>query len=107
MKRMLIPGIAIVASAGLSGCVVSQIHISDDFGAAARQNVVAQIAEPDRRYLGPPPPSNGARAVLAQVRYRHGLTIPPVATASDVGVEGAAGAPPPPPAAGGASAPGP
>jgi hypothetical protein len=96
MSRIFTLGFAIIAAAGVSGCVVSQPRISNDFGVAVRQDVVAQIADPDPRYPGPPPPSSGSRAALAQFRYRTGQVIPPVATASDIGVEAAAGAPPAP-----------
>jgi hypothetical protein len=87
MKRVLILGLSAAAIA-LSGCVVSQTRLSQDFGQAARQDVVAQITDPNPRYPGPPPPASGARAVLAQTRYRTGRTIPPVATASEIGVSG-------------------
>ena len=99
MKRVIILGLAL-AAAGLCGCVVSQPHLSSDFGAAVRQDMVAQIADPDPHYRGPPPASNGARAVLAQGRYRTGTTIPPVATASTItGGDSGSGAPPAAPAA--------
>lgn len=100
MTPPLFLGLALVAaSAGLCGCLVSQIHQSRDFGVAVSQNVVAQITDPDHRYPATPPPSNGARAVLAQKRYRTGTTIPPVGTASPVGAIDAA-APPAAPGAG-------
>jgi hypothetical protein len=97
MKRAAILGLLAVAGIGLSSCAFSQTHLSDDFGAAVRQDVVAQIADPNAHYPGPPPPSNGARAALAQTRYRTGTTIPPVATASTIGVssEGSPGGAPP------------
>lgn len=105
MQRILTLGFVAAAAAGLSGCVVSQVHNSADFGAAARQDLVAQIADPDRSYAGPPPPSNGAVAVLAQTRYRTGRVIPPVATASDIGIS-SQGAPPEPAPAAAAPTPG-
>jgi hypothetical protein len=98
MKRLLSMGIVIATAAGLSGCLVSKARLSDDFGAAAHQDTVAQIAEPAHSYAKPPPPSNGARAVLAQTRYRTGKTITPVATASEIGLGQEAA----PPAVGGA-----
>jgi hypothetical protein len=98
MKQVIFLGLTVAAASGLSGCVVSQIHQSADFGQAVRQNVVAQITEPNPRYPGPPPPASGARAVLAQARYRTGATIPPVATASEIGLSGSAASPPPLPA---------
>lgn len=105
MKHLAILGLVAAAGVGLGGCVYSQVHQSDDFGAAAHQDIVAQIANPNPRYPGPPPPSNGNRAELAQFRYRTGTTIPAVAEASSIGMAGdsgsGAGAPPAaPPAAG-------
>jgi hypothetical protein len=100
MNRVFFLGLIAAAASGLSGCVVSQIHQSRDFGQAVSQNVVAQITDPNPRYPGPPPPASGARAVLAQTRYRTGTTIPPFAAASEVGISGSSAAPPAAPAAG-------
>jgi hypothetical protein len=107
MHRMLALGLAVTAAAGLSGCVVSQPHLSDSYGVAVSQDVVAQITDPDHVYPAARPPTNGARMLLAQKRYRTGTTIPPIATASDVGVEQAAPIAPPGAAPGGASMGGP
>jgi hypothetical protein len=105
MKPLLVLALGLSA-VGLSGCLISQIHNSPDFGQAVHQNVMAQITNPDPRYPGPPPPSNGPRAALAQYRYRTGTTIPAVATASTIGdVNGAAPPPAPAPPAGGATGP--
>ena len=94
MTRSFLPGVALIAmTTGLSGCLVSQVHQRQDFGVAVSQDVVAQIADPDHRYPATPPPSNGARAVLAQGRYRTGTTIPPVATASTIGATESPAAP--------------
>jgi hypothetical protein len=87
--------LALVA-AGLGGCTYSQVHLSDNYGAAVRQDVVAQITDPDPHYRGPPPPANGARVVLGQVRYRTGTTIPAAAEASSIGMDVGPGAAPPP-----------
>src|SRR3954468_10489536 len=79
--------ISAVLGPALSGCMVSQPHLSADFGSALRQDVVAQIADPDARYKGDPAPgSNGARVGLAQERYRTDTVTPPAATgASKIG----------------------
>lgn len=76
---------------GLAGCVQSQIHLSDDFGSAVRQDQVAQVADPDAHYKGVPAPgSDGARVGLAQERYRTGKVIAPTeAGASSVGATAA------------------
>lgn len=82
-KSLLIPALLAL---GLSGCVESRVHLSQDFGLAVRQNEVAQIADPDARYPADPI-ADGARVGLAQQRYRTGLTIPPATTsASEIGI---------------------
>ena len=69
------------ATVGLSGCTVSEVKMSPDFGQAVRQDLVAQIADPDAHYLGTPAPgSNGARVGLAQKRYEKGQVIQPSST---------------------------
>ena len=69
------------ATVGLSGCTESQVRMSPDFGQAVRQDMVAQIADPDAHYLGTPAPgSNGARVGLAQKRYEKGQVIQPSST---------------------------
>jgi type IV pilus biogenesis protein CpaD/CtpE len=79
--------IATALTLGLAGCVESQRHLSQDFGSAVRQDVVAQVADPEARYKGVPAPgSDGARVGLAQERYRTGKVIAPSeAGASTVG----------------------
>jgi len=85
--------IALALSAGLSGCMASRTHLSKDFGAALREDLVAQIADPDARYTGDPDPgSNGGRVAQAQERYRTGKVIAPAAAASDIGSSASGGA---------------
>jgi hypothetical protein len=87
-------GALAAAAGGLAGCVIPQTNLSPDFGSALHQNMVAQLADPDAVYRGPPPPTDGARAGLAMKRYREGKVIMPVpATATDIGVS-LLGAPP-------------
>ena len=76
-----------VLGLALTGCAVSQTHLSSDFGSAVRQDAVAQIADPDARYKGVPAPgSDGARVASAQERYRTGTVTPPAANgASTIG----------------------
>lgn len=76
--------VLVVLVSGLSGCVQSQAHLGSDFGYAVRQAAVAQIANPDTIYSGPPPPSDGARAAGAQERYRTGKVIAPTGIASSI-----------------------
>jgi type IV pilus biogenesis protein CpaD/CtpE len=79
----------------LCGCLVSQTHLSSDFGSAVRQDAVAQIADPDAHYKGDPAPgSDGARVASAQERYRTGKVTPPAATgASTIGASAGGASP--------------
>ena len=46
----------------LSGCAESRLRLSDDYGHAVRENIIAQVADPDAHYKGVPAPgSNGQR----------------------------------------------
>lgn len=77
---------------GLSACTQSSLRISPDFGNAVRQDVAAQIADPDAQYEGSPAPgSSGARVELAQKRYDKNQVVQPSAvTASGAGSIGRA-----------------
>jgi|GEM_PF-2420725 type IV pilus biogenesis protein CpaD/CtpE len=83
-----------LALAGLSACVQSQKTLAADFGVAVRQDVAAQIADPDARYPADTP-TDGARVGLAQERYRAGKSIAPSTGTMTVGGSsgGASGAP--------------
>jgi hypothetical protein len=85
----IIWSLAVLAAGGvaLGGCAVSQPRLADDFGVAVRQDLVAQIADPDARYPRKPPASSGSRAALAQARYQTGTSIPPVGSASKIGLD--------------------
>lgn len=85
-KIAVLAVLALGADMVLSGCV--QEHLSQDFGAAVRQDIAAQISDPDAHYVGTPAPgSGGSRVALAQDRYQKGKVIPPAAaTASNVGI---------------------
>jgi hypothetical protein len=77
---------------GVSGCSVSRYHLADDYGRAVRQDLAAQIADPDARYAGDPTPgSDGKRTAAAQTRYETGAVKPPASTStSNVSVGGGA-----------------
>jgi hypothetical protein len=80
--------VAVLLGSGLCGCADNNREtISPYFGQALRQDLAAQIADPDAHYRGDPAPgSNGARVALAQERYRTGKVFAPIAAnASDVG----------------------
>ena len=74
---------AVVAGGALLSACADERQLSDDmhasdFGRAVREDMAAQIADPDAAYKGPPPPSSGERAALAQTRYKTDKVIPPV-----------------------------
>lgn len=94
MRRNLAPIAAVAALAALTaGCTTSQAHLTEGYGEAVRQSVIAQVADPDARYKGDvDPASNGPRTDLAQTRYEKGEVIKPVATrTSDITSTGGGG----------------
>jgi type IV pilus biogenesis protein CpaD/CtpE len=75
--------IAALSAAGfLAGCTADGKVKEDlgeaDFGRAVREDMAAQIADPDAAYKGPPPPSSGERAQIAQQRYSTDTVKQPV-----------------------------
>ena len=80
------PVLVIAAALGLSACAQnptqSEMRMSPDFGDAVRENLAAQIADPDAHYTGTPAPgaSDGARIDLAQTRYQQNQVIQPSST---------------------------
>jgi hypothetical protein len=71
------------AAASLSACAVSRMHLSDDSGVAVRQDIVAQVADPDAMYKGlPAPGAQGLRVDAAQGRYDSGQVIEPASTST-------------------------
>ncbi len=85
LKAALLTSV-LVGGAALCGCTTSAVHIDPNFGAAERQDMAAQIADPDAKYVGKPAPgSNGQRAALAQSRYvRDRVTQPAVQSTSNI-----------------------
>lgn len=72
---------ALCATPALSACTQSALRISPDFGNALRQDVAAQIADPDAHYEGVPAPgSASARVGLAQRRYNANQVVQPATT---------------------------
>jgi hypothetical protein len=87
---------AICIAPALSACAQSSLRISPDFGSAVRQDVAAQIADPDAHYEGVPAPgSASARVGLAQKRYNANQVIQPASTTASSktlgGIENGAG----------------
>ena len=86
--------LAVVAlAASVLGACASQVRLSPDYGVAFKQNVAAQIADPDARYVGAPlPGSTPERVALAQQRFATGKVIQPASTStSAVSVGGGGG----------------
>lgn len=77
----------VIAGAQLGACTESRLHMSRDFGVAVRQDVAAQIADPDARYSGDPAPgSNGSRVGLAQKRYESNTVVEPASSATSTAI---------------------
>lgn len=71
----------VIGLLAVSGCTESRLRMSPDYGSAFRQDVAAQIADPDAHYAGDPAPgSNGARTELALKRYEQHKVIEPTVT---------------------------
>lgn len=90
MRSALKSGLLLAALAGVgliaAGCadekqLTENMHASD-FGRAVQEDFAAQIADPDAAYKGPPPPSNGERAALAQTRYATDKVTKPVSAST-------------------------
>ena len=79
-----------VMAAGLTACVESKPTLGPDFGLAVRQDIVAQIADPDAHYGKTP--SNGDRAALAQDLYRTAKVVSPSAAGAMSGSSSAGAA---------------
>ena len=55
-----------------------------DYGVAVRQDLAAQVADPDAHYTGVPAPgSDGSRVSLAQTRYQSNSVVPPATVSSN------------------------
>ena len=86
-QRWILLGGAVGALLAMTACASEPL--SPSFGVALKQDLVAQIADPDVRY-GAAPDADGARTALAQDRYRTGkVTEPSGLGASKVGAEAA------------------
>lgn len=86
-RRWILLGGSVGVLFVMTGCASQPL--SPSFGVALKQNLVAQIADPDVRY-GAAPDADGARTALAQDRYRTGKVIAPSTLgASEVGADAA------------------
>lgn len=92
---------AVAATFALGGCVSPQLPLAADYGVALRQNIAAQIANPEARYIREESPAaSGSRAAIAQERYVKGAVISPGAQNTTTISSGGAGGPPAAPPAG-------
>ena len=83
----------VLAAVALGGCA-SQVRLSPDYGVAVRQDVTAQIADPDARYVGAPLPGTAPERVgLAQQRFAAGKVIQPASTSTSSVSAGGGAAP--------------
>ena len=97
MPRIPAPLVALAATLGvaalLSACEETRLRDAPDFGESVRQDVAAQIANPDAHYAGTPAPaSNGKRVDSGVERYVRGkVAAPPSTETSSVGGAGGGG----------------
>jgi len=76
LTKMIFLAAAVGAGLGLGGCATQ--HLGSDFGQAVRQDIAAQVANPDARFAGVVAPgSNASRVAAAQDRYVKGKVIQP------------------------------
>ena len=70
----------------LTACQQSSLRLDPEFGSAVRQDVAAQIADPDAHYEGiVTPGSAGRRVGLAQKHYDANQVIQPSTTTATTG----------------------
>lgn len=91
--------LALVSAAlALGGCVSAQGNLAPDYGQSVKQNLAAQVADPDASYRrDAPPAAGGARTNLAQDRYNKGKVLQPAGGAASRVGNNSAGSPGAPP----------
>jgi hypothetical protein len=96
-RRLAAITTVVAAALALSSCAQSDLRLSPDYSVAVRQNLAAQIADPDAQYAGvPTPASNGTRTAASVTRYVTDKVIQPVSptTSSTGGAAPTSSAPP-------------
>ena len=94
IKTALLATAIVALAASLGGCVTSRLHLGDDYGHAVRQDVLAQVGDPDAKYAGiPEAAAHGKRVSLAQDRYVTGTVIKPVSPSTSSVNAGGGGSP--------------
>ncbi|MGZ3276954.1 MAG: hypothetical protein ACXWKT_02480 [Caulobacteraceae bacterium] len=92
MSKMAWRWAAVALAASALGACASQLRMSPDFAVAVRQNIAAQIADPDARYVGTPQPgTTSERVAAAQQRLASGKVIQPAATSTSSVLAGGGG----------------
>ena len=99
VKAIVILAALAGAAAMLAGCAMDSSRQdtawrqqNDDFGRAVREDLAAQIADPDPAWKNaPPPPSDGVKARLAETRYQQGKVIRPQGATTQTTVGGSSG----------------
>jgi hypothetical protein len=82
----------IALAAGLSGCAMNDKPLDRDYSRALKQNLNAQIADPDARYARvTPPAADGTRTQGAQTRYQTGEVTETVNTSTTTIRSGSSG----------------
>jgi hypothetical protein len=99
--RMLAVAAALLAaSLAVSACQAplhwaadqTSLRVAPDFGVAVRQDVAAQIADPDAQYKGVPgPATNGMRTAQSEHRYVTGTVKQPPLTITQQAVPQSSG----------------
>jgi len=85
-------GVGVIAAGCADEKALTEDMHSTDFGRAVKEDIAAQITDPDASYKGPPPASSGQRANLAQTRYKTDKVIVPTGTTTiNIGGSGGGG----------------
>lgn len=93
-RRIFLGGLGLIG-AMLTACadtkqMASDYHDADAFGHAVREDLEAQIVNPNPTWPGAPPKSSGARAALAQTKYQSDSVTKPVGLVTTAGTGGGA-----------------
>ena len=91
LKRLMslaaLAGLGIVMSACADTKALNRdMQDADDFGHAVREDLAAQIVNPEPTWKGPLPPSSGARAALAQNLYRKDTVKTPITPSTQTSI---------------------
>lgn len=93
LAKTAIVAVLVGAALGLSACAQSRMDLADDYGRAVRQDLIAQVADPDAHYQGVATPgSNGRRVGIAQERYNRNAVVQPASTSTSSASTGGGGA---------------